>query len=670
MRLPVNIFLWTFTATLVPLVLLVWGVTSYSEQRFQEEITREIDENIGSVIGEMSNRMRYEREVVEGIGQAQEIQTMLNALMASSMGIRHPELTSMRINANRFLAGLQRTVPGLGSIRILDAAGNTIIKVTLGRVASPSFESLGQVNYVEEEFDNEAFLERLQSLPSDQISFMTLPMAFGDALPDREPSTLYAVRPLRNVDDRTAGYVVVNTFGEHLDQILSFSPRPRDGKIMIIEHNPGLPDRDGLVLYDDERNLGFISPFENGKAPAEYNARRIDNGAFWNAAVAESNGVHLDADAGTRYYYQEYHPYPHSLASWFVVFKLPADITSAPFRDIRLSLFGFGLLALLMSLLLAGLGARHFARPITRLSQSLKQFADGQRDQPMPVDSSTTEVRQLQTSFRYLTEQLASEARRRDRAEKKALQQAKLASIGEMAAGIGHEINNPLNNILTLTRLIERQVPAEDRATHEDMRDLRAEALRASRIVRGVMNFARQLPPQHETVELAEWLEEVVDRMEPEAMEADVHLALLSATARCQAEFDPAQMEQVVTNLIRNAIHASPVGGHILIQAECLADTIRIEIRDEGSGLPPDLIDQIFDPFFTTKDVDRGTGLGLSISLGIVQYHGGELSLENRRDAGEPDARGVIARVSLPKSKARPRVIHQSDTPNPPTANP
>ncbi len=671
MRLPVSIFLWTFTATVVPLVLLVWGVTSYSEQRLQKEISRELDENLSSLIAEMSNRMRYEREVVEGIGQAQEIQTMLNALMASAMGIRHPELTSMRINANRFLASLQRTVPGLGSIRILDAAGNTVIKVSLGRVASPSFESLSQVNYVEEELENEGLLERLQELPSDQISYLSLqPLAFGDTLNERESSTLYAVRPLRNVDDRTAGYVVVNTFGEQLDQILSFSPRPRDGKIMIIEHNPGHPTRDGLMLYNDLANLRFISPFESSVEPPQPYAQHIDAGAFWQAAVARSNGAHLDSDGESRYYYQEFHPYPNSLASWFVVVKLPADITTAPFRDIRLSLFGFGLLALMMSLLIAGLGARYFSRPIIRLSERLKRFADGDRDQPIPTDSRTTEVRELLASFRYLTAQLAEEARRRDRAERKALQQAKLASIGEMAAGIGHEINNPLNNILALTRLIERQLPAGDHDLRTDIADLRAEAHRASSIVRGVMNFARQLPPEHRSVVVADWLTEVIDRMEPEALEADVHLALLSATAQCEAEFDPGQMEQVIANLVRNAIHASPTGGHILIQAECLNETIRIEVRDEGSGLPPDLVDQLFDPFFTTKAVDRGTGLGLSISLGIVQYHGGRLSLKNRSDAGEPNARGVLARVVLPRHKARPRVLQSNLDASHPTTNP
>ncbi|HER35015.1 MAG TPA: HAMP domain-containing histidine kinase, partial [Halothiobacillaceae bacterium] len=501
-------------------------------------------------------------------------------------------------------------------------------------------------------------------------SFMTLPLAFGDTLDEREPSTLYAVRPLRNVDDRTAGYVVVNTFGEQLDQILSFSPRPREGKLMVIEHNPGRPDRDGLLLFNDQTDLDFVTPFENGDEPPQRYAQRIDGGGLWQDAIAHSNGAYLDRDAESRYYFQEYHPYPNSLASWFVVVKLPANITTAPFRDIRLSLFGFGLLALVMSLLIAGLGARYFSRPITNLSERLKHFADGDRDEPIPDDSRTTEVRELQTSFRYLTEQLAEEARRRDRAERKALQQAKLASIGEMAAGIGHEINNPLNNILTLTRLIERQLPQEDKGLTSDMTDLRAEAHRASRIVRGVMNFARQMPPEHQTVRVAEWLSEVVDRMEPEAMEADVHLALLSSTAHCEAEFDPGQMEQVAANLIRNAIHASPVGGHILIQAECLEHSVRLEIRDEGSGLPAEVIDQIFDPFFTTKAVDRGTGLGLSISLGIVQHHGGELSLENRADSGPPGARGVLASVLLPRHKARPRVTQPRADTHLPTTKP
>ncbi len=651
MRLPVNIFLWTFGATLLPVLALVWGVTAVSEHRFQAEVNRELGDNIESLTGEINNRLRYEREVLRGIALSQPIQTMLNALIASAQGIRHPDLTSERIRANSFLAGLQRTVPGLGSIRILDAAGNTVVKTTLGRAAPPMFESLSQMNYVEAELENPGFLAKLKSLPMDEVSYVMLPSSLWDTAPGQLPSMLYAVYPLRASGTDRAGYVVLNTYGEYLDQILSLSPRPRLSHIMVIEHDPGNSLRDGLVLYDDKIGRLFVTPMEAHPATQPTYSQRIDDGRFWQAIVAQSNGVFVSREPAQRWYFQEYHPYPNSLVSWFIVLGVPEQVTSAPFADIHRSLWGFALLALGLSLLLAGLGARYFSRPIGRLGKSLKQFADGDRALMFPVDSRTTEVRQLQQSFRYLTTQLNREEALRQRAERQMLQQAKLASVGEMAAGIGHEINNPLNNILTLTALIERQLAPDQAALQRDVSDLRAEAERISHIVRGVMNFARQLPPDHETVAIAPWLAELIDRLQPEAMAADLYLDLTPVAADCSASFDPNQIGQVVINLVRNAMHASAPEGRITITAECSPETLTVVVEDEGSGIRAEAADQIFDPFFTTKAVDKGTGLGLSISLGIVQYHGGKLLVQNRADRS-----GVCAVMDLPRVKSSPKI--------------
>ncbi len=651
MRLPVNIFLWTFGATLLPVLALVWGVTAFSEHRFQAEVNREIGDNIQALTGEINNRLRYEREVLRGIAHAQPIQTMLNVLTASAQGIRHPDLTSDRIRANSFLAGLQRTVPGLGSIRLLDAAGNTVVKTTLGRAASPMFPSLSQVNYVEEELENPAFLQQLKNLPMDEVSFLMLPASLWDAAPNQYPSMLYGVYPLRNFGSDRAGYVVLNTYGEYLDQILTLSPKPRGSHVMVIEHDPGNPQRDGLILYNDQTNREFTTPMEAHPLSQPTYAQSLDKGAFWQSAVAQSDGLYLSHSGKTRMYFQEYHPYPNSLVSWFICLRVPANVTSAPYEDIHQSLWGFTVLALGMSLLLAGLGARYFSRPIVRLGRSLKQFADGNREHSIPVDSRTTEVRQLQQSFYYLTQHLTDEAQKREAAERQMLQQAKLASIGEMAAGIGHEINNPLNNILTLTRLIERQTQPEQTDLRTDIEDLRTEALRVGHIVRGVMNFARQLPPEHQPTDTTPWLTELIDRLQPEAIEADVFLALILNDTPCTASFDPNQIGQVVINLVRNAIHATPAQGTITIQAECQPEHFYVLIEDEGLGIDANVRDKIFDPFFTTKPVDKGTGLGLSISLGIVQYHGGKLSVENR-----PDRSGVRATLQLPREKSTPRV--------------
>jgi len=654
MRLAVNIFLWTFLATLLPVLGLVVAVTLYSEPRFAEEVDREVQDSLRSLTNEMNNRLGYERQIVEGIGRAQEIQTMLNALEASAQGISHPELTSFRINANRYLAGLQRTVPGLGSIRILDAAGNTMVKVVLGTASSPQFRSLGQVTYVEEELEEPSFLAELSELPADKISFLSLPVGLRDSIPGFETSMQYAVLPLIN-RGRRAGYVVVNSFGEYLDRSLLFAPRPKSGSIMVIEHNPDDLSRDGMLLFSDEHNLNFVSPFEHEVPAGQPHAQTIDNGAFWRYAAHRMNGVYESPDGDARIYFQAFHPYPDSFVTWLVAATLPANIATAPFVDIQRSLFGFALLALLLSLALALLGARYFARPIIRLTEQLKAYAEGHRGSPIQVDSRTREVRDLQKSFNYMAQNLTAEERRRSQVERQMLRQEKLASIGQMAAGIGHEINNPLNNILTLTRLIERQLNHEQAALAKDVQDLRAEAHRASRIVRGVMNFARQLPPEHSRVNAKTWLNDVITRLQGEAMEEDVHLAGLFSDADCMVEIDTGQIEQVLTNLVRNAIHASERQGHVIVQATCENCYLVIEVRDYGQGIAPELTEQIFDPFFTTKAVDRGTGLGLSISLGIVQYHGGRIELVNRKDS-QGMVIGASAFVYLPQEKSLPRV--------------
>lgn len=219
-----------------------------------------------------------------------------------------------------------------------------------------------------------------------------------------------------------------------------------------------------------------------------------------------------------------------------------------------------------------------------------------------------------------------------------------------MAAGIGHEINNPLNNILSLTTLIERGLPRSADNLREDVHDLREEARRAGRIVRGVMNFARQLPPEHRPFRVCPWLHETVERLEPEAMAADVHFDLSSCDPACEAVADADQLQQVLLNLLRNALHAAPPHTRIQVSGACADGRLRVCVRDAGPGMPPEVLARIFDPFFTTKAVGEGTGLGLSISLGIVQYHGGALSIRNREDAG-----GVEACFEVPLTPSSPR---------------
>ena len=348
-----------------------------------------------------------------------------------------------------------------------------------------------------------------------------------------------------------------------------------------------------------------------------------------------------------------FHPYPNQLTSWILAFAVPYSTLDAPYAGLRQSLWLLVLLVFSASAMLAVLGARHIARPILQLREALHDFA-GDATRRVDVSSHTREIRELENDFNDMAERLRSAEAERLRSERKMLQQAKLASIGQMAAGIGHEINNPLNNILSYATLIERELPIENNELHADIRELREETQRAGRIVRGVMNFARQLPPEHRPFQVCPWIKHTLELIEPEAMAKDVIFAVQSCRPDCQADADADQLQQVLINLLRNALHATPEGGRIEVQAECDKQRLKVSVRDQGPGLSNDVLEHLFDPFFTTKTVGEGTGLGLSISLGIIQYHGGELSIGNHPQGG------VDARFEIPLTPSAPRIPLQS----------
>ncbi len=343
-------------------------------------------------------------------------------------------------------------------------------------------------------------------------------------------------------------------------------------------------------------------------------------------------------------HFVEYLPYPASLASWVVAARVdPAEVT-APFARIRYAILSFAAAVVLFALGLAQLGARSLARPIVDLARTLQRYADGDHRARVRVEGAE-ELRQLEGAFNYMAETLERARHERDRAQNLLLHSAKLASIGEMAAGIGHEINNPLNNILSLTRLMERATPPEQAGLRSDLQSLREEAMRASAIVRGILDFAHQRPPSYSRFDGRQWLQEGVELVRRTAARAGVRLDG-RAPEGCTMEGDRAQLQQVLVNLLLNAVQASPPGGRVEVTLACGAQGVELRVRDHGTGIPDEAVDRIFDPFFTTKEVGEGSGLGLSISLGLVERHGGRLEIRNHPGGG------VEARMVLPPARA------------------
>jgi len=643
MRLRGTIFFWTLLATGLPLLALTFVLLNWGEQRHLHEMDTDMGRRLNALASEIDNRLNYERAMIRGIAQSSAMQDFLPVARAANEGARHPDYAAQKSQLTQFLLNLQRTIPSLGSLRVLDGAGNTLIKVSEGRARPAIYPSLGNVEYAEEDLHSPGFARAMRNWTSGEINFMPLPQSRWDLPTGQTLTMLTALVPLGESGHPDA-VLAVNTFGEYLDRILRLVPRPSGTELLIAERNLDDPQRNGLLLYHDRLDTRFSAP-----KPHEVKLQSLDGGELWQQIQRRPYGQFSSADGKWRVYYQEFHPYPNQLTSWILAFAVPYSTLDAPYAGLRQSLWLLVLLVFSASALLAVLGARHIARPILQLREALRDFASD-ATRRVAVTSHTREIRELENDFNDMAERLRAAEAERLRSERKMLQQAKLASIGQMAAGIGHEINNPLNNILSYATLIERGLPAASARLHDDIQELREETQRAGRIVRGVMNFARQLPPEHRSFKVCPWIKHTLELIEPEAMDRDVMFAVQSCDTECQADADADQLQQVLLNLLRNALHATSEHGQIELHAACENQRLRVSVRDHGHGLSNDVLEHLFDPFFTTKTVGEGTGLGLSISLGIIQYHGGELSIRNHPEGG------VEARFEIPLTPAAPRI--------------
>ncbi len=213
----------------------------------------------------------------------------------------------------------------------------------------------------------------------------------------------------------------------------------------------------------------------------------------------------------------------------------------------------------------------------------------------------------------------------------------RLASIGGLAGGVAHEINNPTGVILTRAQFLLR-IAKEEKLSDDVIEDLVAiqkQAERIARITGSLLSFSRQQPGEKAPVVIADIIAEALNLVEANLRGTSVTLEKSVASDLPRLLGDKGKLEQVLVNLLKNAIDAMPGGGRLSLSAVRIGETrVAITVADTGMGIPPDVQAKIFEPFFTTKEVGKGTGLGLSIAYGIVSEHGGELTVSSRPGEG------------------------------------
>lgn len=228
--------------------------------------------------------------------------------------------------------------------------------------------------------------------------------------------------------------------------------------------------------------------------------------------------------------------------------------------------------------------------------------------------------------------------------QKRLVEQQKLASVGQLAAGVAHEINNPLTTILTTAMLIQEDMDADD-PNYQELATISKETLRCRKIVTSLLDFARQSRPIKALHDINKIVQESMALTRKQAAFKDVGFEAVLSEQLPMINVDKDQIQQCLINLALNGIEATDAGGKIRFTSRLVPEKedIEISISDTGLGIPENSLDRVFEPFFTTKE--SGTGLGLAITHGIIQQHGGSIDVESK--AGE----GTTFTIHLPIHK-------------------
>jgi two-component system NtrC family sensor kinase len=297
------------------------------------------------------------------------------------------------------------------------------------------------------------------------------------------------------------------------------------------------------------------------------------------------------------------------------------------------------------------LGAWVVGRPIRSLIDKARRVGAGDLSgtlalrQHDEIGDLAAEMNAMSSQLAAANDQLAAEVSARI-ATLEALRHAdRLATVGKLASGLAHELGTPLNVVSGRAKMIaSREVQGEEAI--DNARTIAEQSERMTGIIRQLLDFARRRNPHKARVDVAQVVHQVLSLLTPLAAKRHVAVSFDGDGVPAMAEVDSAQIQQALTNLVVNGIHAMPQGGRVSVRlgrarvrppvdhGGPAGEYLCLEVRDAGEGISEEAIDHIFEPFFTTKGIGEGTGLGLSVSYGIVREHGGWITVQSQLGKG------------------------------------
>ncbi len=391
-----------------------------------------------------------------------------------------------------------------------------------------------------------------------------------------------------------------------------------DYKIKLVTLKP----RDPENYPSDTFEKRVIQDFMQGKSREEY----AINSEFYEYAVplyVEEPCLKCHIDQGYR---------EGDLRGALVV-EIPVSEVMASLEKTRKELIIYGFV-ISLGIMLAILGIMRIVviTPLNKVKEAAMKLAKRDYSARVEVDNED-ELGELARVFNSMVEELKNK-------EAQVIQSEKMATVGKLAAGIAHQINNPLANIILYSQIHREDV--EDEETKKVLEIIEEEASLASKVVQGLLDFSRQREFKNETVQVNEVIRKMLNILKPQLQYKNIKLELDLDKNLPEVKGDSAKLLDAFINIATNAIDAMNEGGKLSIRTYKSDGKVVVEIADTGVGIPRKHLSKIFDPFFTTKEVGKGTGLGLYITYSVIKKHGGEIDVKSK--VGE----GTTFKIYLP----------------------
>jgi two-component system NtrC family sensor kinase len=293
-----------------------------------------------------------------------------------------------------------------------------------------------------------------------------------------------------------------------------------------------------------------------------------------------------------------------------------------------LALIGFFAFMFIAMAFVAVLLIQAVLAPLQRFEHYADRIAAGDYSPIVPARKYRDEFSQLALATNHMLQEL-------ELRQQQLMQSAKMAAVGSLTSGIAHELNNPLNNIGLITEeLIGNFSDHDNEQKLAMLNQIETQVERASSTVRNLLDFTRNEKPVFTTASIIDVIQDTSRLLGNEMKLAGVELSIALDPGLPPVTGNPRNMQQVILNIMLNAIQAMPAGGHLNITGSVDHDFLRVDIQDTGTGIKEEDLPRVFEPFFTTKEPGLGTGLGLAVSYSIMAAHQGKISVASRIGEG------------------------------------